>query len=53
MVTMAKILQSSGFKRLDDAAVDWVTRHWRYRPAMRGAMPVESTTETIMQFRLN
>jgi periplasmic protein TonB len=53
MVSMAKILQSSGFKRLDDAAVDWVIRHWRYRPAMRGAMPVESTTETLMQFRLN
>jgi protein TonB len=53
MVTMAKILRSSGFKRLDEAAVDWVARHWRYRPAMRGAMPVESSIQTVMEFRLN
>jgi protein TonB len=52
MVKMADVTHSSGFKRLDDVAKDWVLRHWRYRPAMRGPMPVESQTEGVLQFVL-
>jgi protein TonB len=52
MVKAATVKQSSGFHRLDEAAVDWVRRHWRYRPAMRGVMPVESMIEVVLQFRL-
>jgi protein TonB len=53
MVAEAKVLRSSGFPRLDAAAIDWVLRYWRYQPAMRGAMPVASMAEAIMQFRLD
>jgi protein TonB len=53
MVSDARIVRSSGFKRLDEAAVDWVKRYWRYQPAMRGAMPVASMAEVALQFRLD
>ena len=53
MVSSAVVRRSSGFARLDAAAVDWVLKHWRYRPAMRGAMPIASTTEAALTFRLH
>ena len=53
MVAEAKLVRSSGFARLDAAAIEWVKRYWRYQPAMRGAMPVASMAEAIMQFRLD
>jgi protein TonB len=51
-VIAADIIQSSGHMRLDDAAVDWVLRHWRYEPAMQGTMPLEATTEAALEFQL-
>jgi protein TonB len=51
-VTAATVIRSSGFQRLDEAAVSWIKSHWRYTPAKRGPMPVVSTLETIVEFRL-
>jgi protein TonB len=53
MVSEARVIRTSGFKRLDEAAVEWVMRMWRYRPAMRGATPIASQAEVVLQFRLN
>jgi periplasmic protein TonB len=53
MVSTAVVRRSSGSQRLDAAAIDWVLKHWRYRPAMRGAMPVASTSEASLTFKLN
>jgi periplasmic protein TonB len=51
-VTDAVVVNSSGFQRLDDAAVQWIKTHWRYRPALQGSRPVASTTDAIVEFRL-
>ena len=48
----AQIEASSGYKRLDDAAVQWVKAHWRYEPAMQGAKPVASTATAQVTFAL-
>ena len=52
VVTAASVVNSSGFQRLDDAAVGWIRTHWRYAPAMQGSRPVPSTTDAIVEFRL-
>ena len=52
MVADAAVLKSSGFARLDAAAAEWVKHRWRYTPAMRGTMPVRTTAETVLTFRL-
>jgi periplasmic protein TonB len=51
-VTEATVVNSSGFARLDEAAVTWVKTHWRYTPAMEGAKPVRSNADAIVEFRL-
>ena len=51
-VTAAMVVLSSGFQRLDEAAVNWIKAHWRYAPAKRGPTPVASSVETIVEFRL-
>ena len=48
----AVLVNSSGFQRLDEAAVNWVKSHWRYTPAMQGTKPVSSTADAIVEFRL-
>ncbi len=48
----ASVVSSSGFQRLDEAAMRWVRRNWRYEPAMRGDMPIEATSEVTLTFRL-
>jgi protein TonB len=48
----AMVEQSSGYPRLDDAAVQWVKGHWRYQPAMEGTRPVASTLSAIVTFKL-
>jgi protein TonB len=48
----ASVVGSSGFQRLDEAAIRWVRRNWRYEPATRGDMPIEATAETTLTFRL-
>jgi periplasmic protein TonB len=44
-------LQSSGFPRLDDAAVAAV-RQWRFEPAERNGKPVEGVADVPILFRL-
>ena len=51
-VTGAVVVNSSGFQRLDEAAVNWVKSHWRYTPAMQGTKPVSSMADAIVEFRL-
>ena len=52
IVTGATVVNSSGFQRLDEAAVNWVIGRWRYTPAMQGARAVPSTADAIVEFRL-
>lgn len=51
-VSDAKLESSSGFARLDDAAMQWVKEHWRYRPAMQGGKAVPSITLAMVTFKL-
>jgi len=51
-VTEAVVVNSSGFERLDEAAVSWVKAKWRYMPAMQGTKAVASMTDAIVEFRL-
>jgi periplasmic protein TonB len=51
-VTAATLVSSSGFPRLDEAAVKWIKTHWRYAPAMQGAKALSSTAQAIVEFRL-
>ena len=52
IVTQATVVNSTGFQRLDEAAVSWVKSHWRYTPAMQGTKAVPSMTDAIVEFRL-
>jgi len=52
LVTEAVVVNSSGFERLDEAAVKWVKAQWRYTPAMQGTKPVASTADAIVEFKL-
>jgi protein TonB len=52
IVTLATVVNSSGFQRLDEAAVNWVKSHWRYTPATQGTTPVPSMADAIVEFRL-
>jgi protein TonB len=47
-----QLRQSSGYSRLDRAAIDAV-RHWRFVPARRGNEPVEAGVLVPVDFRLN
>lgn len=51
-VTGAAVAQSSGFPELDQAAVAWVTEHWKYKPAVRGGVAVTSQTQAAVKFDL-
>jgi protein TonB len=51
-VSDAQLESSSGHKRLDDAAVEWVKAHWRYEPAREGVKAVASTTVAVVTFKL-
>jgi protein TonB len=50
-VESARILCSSGFARLDEAAQRGV-EHWRFRPARRGGVPLRWTLEHTIVFRV-
>jgi protein TonB len=52
IVTQATVVNSTGFQRLDEAAVNWVKAHWRYTPAMQGRVAVPSMADAIVEFRL-
>ena len=48
----ARVETSSGYRRLDDAAIQWVKAHWRYEPAMQGPKAIPSTATADVTFRL-
>ena len=52
-VAAAEILNSTGHAELDNAAVAWVQRVWRYQPAVQDGRPVPATAIVIVTFRLN
>jgi protein TonB len=51
-VTVADIVQSSGFPDLDQTAVGWVLSYWKYKPAVQGGMAVTSTALAAVVFNL-
>lgn len=51
-VVRAEIVKSSGWSELDQQARDWVVAHWRYKPALRGGVPVASTAMAAVRFDL-
>jgi protein TonB len=52
VVADVRIVRSSGYDDLDQAAADWVKAHWRYLPATQGGVPTASSTDAIVTFRL-
>jgi protein TonB len=52
LVSVAQVLHSSGFPRLDEAAVSWVKAHWRYQPAIKDGKPVPAKTNATVTFKL-
>lgn len=51
-VTGATVSQSSGFADLDQAAVNWVVAHWKYKPAILNGTPVASYADALVKFDL-
>jgi protein TonB len=51
-VQSATIEKSSGSQRLDDAAREWVERHWRYHPPTRDGKAVVARTQVKVVFNL-
>ncbi len=51
-VGMAQIVTSSGRADLDEAARDWIVRHWTYQPALDEGRPVISHVVASIVFRL-
>lgn len=51
-VQNVSVAQSSGNADLDQAAVEWVKDHWRYKPATRDGQPVVSQSEAKVVFNL-
>jgi len=47
-----RVLRSSGHAMLDEAAVSTVRAQWRFIPARRDGVPVESRAEVPIRFRL-
>jgi protein TonB len=50
-VAGATVVKSSGFQRLDDAAIQCTSR-WRYHPAERGGQPMAVATEANVRYQL-
>ncbi|MBI2930212.1 MAG: energy transducer TonB [Planctomycetes bacterium] len=48
----ARVVQSSGYPSLDDAALVTVATRWRFRPALRNGEPVPSAQRVRFEFRL-
>jgi periplasmic protein TonB len=51
-VTGARVIKSSGYAGLDEAAVSWVIAHWRYKPATHTGAAVPSETNAAVMFSL-
>ena len=51
-VTTATVSKSSGVPELDQTAVDWVIKHWKYKPATNNGTAVASTSDAQVVFNL-
>lgn len=51
-VSNAQVAKSSGYPRLDQAAVDEVTADWRYVPAMQDGKPIPVRLEAAVRWTL-
>ena len=47
-----RMIRSSGFAPLDESAVTTVRERWRFVPARRDGVPVESRVTVPIRFRL-
>ena len=52
-VDAAHVVESSGTSDLDNAAVDWVVKQWKYQPAIRNGVATASTVRAQLVFRLS
>ena len=52
-INEAVVLRTSGYERLDRAAVEEAKRRWRLLPAMRGETPIEEWMSLRVVFRLD
>lgn len=52
-VTAASVDKSSGFDRLDDAALRCIQSRWRQHPATQGGKPIAITTKAAVRFKFN
>lgn len=48
----ATVISSSGDDELDQAAVQWVKTHWKYKPAIRNGEPAAGTVQANVRFTL-
>jgi len=51
-VSDASVATSSGKSDLDQAALDWVKSHWRYKPATKDGHPVDATVRAAIVFNI-
>jgi periplasmic protein TonB len=51
-VSEAKMISSSGFERLDEAAVKHATRSWKFVPCMKGDVPVACWHQMKFTFKI-
>jgi protein TonB len=49
-VVTATVEQTSGSYMLDQAAVEWLRKHWRYHPGVHGGTAAAMTTEADIRF---
>ncbi len=52
-VTGVSLLRSSGFARLDSAALEFARRRWRFEPALQDGRPMASTRNITVRFSLD
>jgi len=52
-VGKAEVVTSSGRPDLDQAAAQWITGHWTYRPAIRGGIPATAQVMAAVDFNLS
>jgi bla regulator protein blaR1 len=51
-VSRASVVEPSGHSRLDDAALQFVKKNWRWQPATRAGKPVAASTKVSVLFNL-
>jgi protein TonB len=51
-VAQTEVVKSSGRPALDQAAQQWITTHWAYRPAIRNGVPAAAQVLAAVNFTL-